>query len=89
MCQLLGLFQTLGLITCSPIQDQYAAQRKEKLQNTMSLYRCHTIFNCECFTHILLACYFTLAISTGSRTCPKGLNPAEAIAKLKLEMAID
>jgi succinate dehydrogenase (ubiquinone) iron-sulfur subunit len=34
----------------------------------MSMYRCHTIFNC-------------------SRTCPKGLNPAAAIAKIKLEMA--
>lgn len=25
----------------------------------------------------------------GSRTCPKGLNPADAITKLKLEMALD
>ncbi|WVN89928.1 succinate dehydrogenase [ubiquinone] iron-sulfur subunit, mitochondrial [Cryptococcus depauperatus CBS 7841] len=49
-------------------RDAYGAERKEKMQNTMSLYRCHTIFNC-------------------SRTCPKGLNPAAAIAKMKLEMA--
>ncbi|KAK2467189.1 hypothetical protein APHAL10511_000738 [Amanita phalloides] len=49
-------------------RDSHGAERKEKLQNEMSLYRCHTIFNC-------------------SRTCPKGLNPAEAIAKIKLEMA--
>ncbi|KGB76525.1 succinate dehydrogenase ubiquinone iron-sulfur subunit mitochondrial [Cryptococcus deuterogattii R265] len=49
-------------------RDSYGAERKEKMQNTMSLYRCHTIFNC-------------------SRTCPKGLNPAAAIAKMKLEMA--
>ncbi|OBZ78259.1 Succinate dehydrogenase [ubiquinone] iron-sulfur subunit, mitochondrial [Grifola frondosa] len=27
-------------------RDSYKAQRKEKLQNEMSLYRCHTIFNC-------------------------------------------
>lgn len=27
------------------VQDSYGAQRKEKMQNTMSLYRCHTIFN--------------------------------------------
>lgn len=26
-------------------RDSYGAQRKEKMQNTMSLYRCHTIFN--------------------------------------------
>jgi len=26
---------------------------------------------------------------TGSRTCPKGLNPAQAIAKLKLELAAE
>ncbi|WVR08041.1 succinate dehydrogenase [ubiquinone] iron-sulfur subunit, mitochondrial [Kwoniella sp. DSM 27419] len=51
-------------------RDSYGSQRKEKMQNTMSLYRCHTIFNC-------------------SKTCPKGLNPAMAIAKMKLEMATE
>jgi len=51
-------------------RDSYGADRKEKLQNTMSLYRCHTIFNC-------------------SRTCPKGLNPAEAIQKIKMELAME
>ncbi|KZT25842.1 succinate dehydrogenase iron-sulfur subunit [Neolentinus lepideus HHB14362 ss-1] len=51
-------------------RDAYGAQRKERLQNEMSLYRCHTIFNC-------------------ARTCPKGLNPAAAIAKIKLELAAD
>ncbi|KAG8744043.1 succinate dehydrogenase complex, subunit B [Ceratobasidium sp. 414] len=51
-------------------RDAYSAKRREKLQNTMSLYRCHTIFNC-------------------SRTCPKGLNPAAAIAKLKQELAAE
>ncbi|KAG5644429.1 succinate dehydrogenase complex, subunit B [Asterophora parasitica] len=51
-------------------RDAYGAERKEKLQNEMSMYRCHTIFNC-------------------SRTCPKGLNPAAAIAKIKLELAAD
>ncbi|EIM83774.1 succinate dehydrogenase and fumarate r [Stereum hirsutum FP-91666 SS1] len=51
-------------------RDSYGAQRKEKLQNELSLYRCHTIFNC-------------------ARTCPKGLNPAAAIAKIKLELAAD
>jgi succinate dehydrogenase (ubiquinone) iron-sulfur subunit len=51
-------------------RDANKEARKEKLQNEMSLYRCHTIFNC-------------------SRTCPKGLNPAEAIAKMKIELAAD
>ncbi|KAJ9115076.1 succinate dehydrogenase complex, subunit B [Naganishia vaughanmartiniae] len=49
-------------------RDSYGAERKEKMQNSLSLYRCHTIFNC-------------------SRTCPKGLNPAKAIAQIKLELA--
>lgn len=51
-------------------RDSYSAHRKEQLQNSMSVYRCHTIFNC-------------------SRTCPKGLNPAQAIAKIKMELAAD
>ena len=49
-------------------RDSKGAERKEKLENTFSLYRCHTIFNC-------------------TRTCPKGLNPAKAIAEMKKEMA--
>lgn len=28
-------------------RDSYTAHRKEKLQNEMSLYRCHSIFNCS------------------------------------------
>ncbi|KAJ8487098.1 hypothetical protein ONZ51_g4408 [Trametes cubensis] len=51
-------------------RDTYKAQRMEKMQNELSLYRCHTIFNC-------------------ARTCPKGLNPAAAIAKMKLELAAE
>ncbi|PAV18129.1 iron-sulphar subunit of succinate dehydrogenase [Pyrrhoderma noxium] len=51
-------------------RDSYKQQRGEKLQNDLSMYRCHTIFNC-------------------SRTCPKGLNPAQAIAKIKLELATE
>ncbi|KAK6433192.1 succinate dehydrogenase complex, subunit B [Oleoguttula sp. CCFEE 5521] len=49
-------------------RDEKTAQRKEMLNNSMSLYRCHTILNC-------------------SRTCPKGLNPALAIAEIKKSMA--
>jgi len=38
-------------------QDSYGPQRKEQLQNEMSMYRCHTIFNCTllqslCVSHI-------------------------------------
>ena len=32
------------VLTTDP-KDSYGAQRKEKMQNSMSLYRCHTIFN--------------------------------------------
>jgi succinate dehydrogenase (ubiquinone) iron-sulfur subunit len=52
----------------------------------MSLYRCHTIFNCASLG------FFSIRFSwicLGSRTCPKGLNPAAAIAKIKLELAAD
>jgi len=49
-------------------RDQRTEQRKDQLNNSMSLYRCHTILNC-------------------SRTCPKGLNPALAIAQIKKSMA--
>ncbi|GAA5799483.1 succinate dehydrogenase complex, subunit B [Helicostylum pulchrum] len=51
-------------------RDQFGPQRREKLQNKMSLYRCHTIMNC-------------------SKTCPKGLQPGAAIAKIKLMMAAE
>ncbi|CUA71217.1 succinate dehydrogenase iron-sulfur subunit [Rhizoctonia solani] len=51
-------------------RDSYGAERRERLQNSMSVYRCHTIFNC-------------------TRTCPKGLNPAQAIAKIKQELAAE
>lgn len=49
-------------------RDEHTEQRKAALDNSMSLYRCHTILNC-------------------SRTCPKGLNPAKAIAEIKKAMA--
>lgn len=49
-------------------RDEAGAIRRERLENSMSLYRCHTIMNC-------------------SRTCPKGLNPGLAIAKIKKSMS--
>lgn len=49
-------------------RDEKTEQRKEALNNSMTLYRCHTILNC-------------------SRTCPKGLNPALAIAEIKKSLA--
>ncbi|OSS55048.1 hypothetical protein B5807_01486 [Epicoccum nigrum] len=49
-------------------RDERKAERQDALNNSMSLYRCHTILNC-------------------SRTCPKGLNPALAIAEIKKSMA--
>lgn len=50
-------------------RDQHSNERKNMLENSMSLYRCHTIMNC-------------------ARTCPKGLNPGLAIARIKKLMAI-
>ncbi len=50
-------------------RDQATDARREILQNSMSLYRCHTIMNC-------------------SRTCPKGLNPGLAIARIKKSLAL-
>ena len=50
-------------------RDERAEERKNTLNNSMSLYRCHTILNC-------------------SRTCPKGLNPAKAIAETKKALAV-
>jgi succinate dehydrogenase / fumarate reductase, iron-sulfur subunit len=48
-------------------RDEAKEERLENLDDSFSLYRCHTIMNC-------------------TRTCPKGLNPAEAIANIKSEL---
>lgn len=48
-------------------RDEYAKERRAKLEDPFSVFRCHTIMNC-------------------AKTCPKGLNPGEAIAKLKKDM---
>lgn len=48
-------------------RDEYGDERREKLENPFSMYRCHTIMNC-------------------AKTCPKGLNPGLAIAKIKKMM---
>ena len=49
------------------INDSRDGKRKERLNqlnDSMKLYRCHSIMNC-------------------TRSCPKGLNPAKAIADIK------
>ena len=49
------------------ISDSRDGKRKERLKkvnDSMKLYRCHSIMNC-------------------TRSCPKGLNPAKAIADIK------
>ena len=49
------------------INESRDGQRKERLKkinDSMKLYRCHSIMNC-------------------TRSCPKGLNPAKAIADIK------
>ena len=54
----------------SDSRDEMGKERRAKLQNPFSVYRCHTIMNC-------------------TKTCPKGLNPAKAIASIKQQMAAD
>jgi len=49
------------------VNDSRDSKRKERLESindSLKLYRCHSIMNC-------------------TRSCPKGLNPAKAIAELK------
>lgn len=62
------LLQTYRWVSDS--RDELKRERLEKLNDTFSLYRCHTIMNC-------------------TKTCPKGLNPAAAIAKLKQELIVE
>ena len=45
-------------------------ERLKELNDSMSLYRCHTIMNC-------------------TSACPKGLNPAKAIAEIKKKVAFN
>ena len=45
-------------------RDGTRKERLEKINDSMKLYRCHSIMNC-------------------TRSCPKGLNPAKAIADIK------
>ena len=60
------------------LQDTYSAHRKEKLQNSLSVYRCHTIFNCEYFVvsfpkfpHRLQALVRAPRASTPQRLLPR------------------
>ena len=48
----------------SDSRDGKRKERLEKINDSMKLYRCHSIMNC-------------------TRSCPKGLNPAKAIADIK------
>jgi succinate dehydrogenase / fumarate reductase iron-sulfur subunit len=48
-------------------RDEEKSARLKEMNDSMKLYRCHTIMNC-------------------TSTCPKGLNPAKAIAQIKQEV---
>ena len=48
----------------SDSRDGKKKERLKKINDSMKLYRCHSIMNC-------------------TRSCPKGLNPAKAIADIK------
>ena len=50
-------------------RDDKTTKRLKKLNDSMSLYRCHTIMNC-------------------TNSCPKGLNPAKAIAEIKKKIIL-
>jgi len=41
------------------------------------------------FIYPLTFLFIAPTLIAGSKTCPKGLNPAAAIAKLKLELAAE
>lgn len=60
------LLQSYRFISDS--RDEDKLERLKKLDDSMKLYRCHTIMNC-------------------TNSCPKGLNPAKAIGKIKAEIA--
>ena len=45
-------------------RDNKRKERLDKINDSLKLYRCHSIMNC-------------------TRSCPKGLNPAKAIADIK------
>ena len=51
-------------------RDDATNERLKELNDSMSLYRCHTIMNC-------------------TSACPKGLNPAKAIAEIKKKVAFN
>ena len=51
-------------------RDDATNERLKELNDSMSLYRCHTIMNC-------------------TSACPKGLNPAKAIAEIKKKIAFN
>ena len=51
-------------------RDEKRKERLKKINDSMKLYRCHSIMNC-------------------TRSCPKGLNPAKAIADIKKAIVTD
>jgi hypothetical protein len=58
-------------------RDAYTVQRKENLQNALSLHKCPLSVP---FHALPVRCLYLI----GARTYPKGLNTAEAIAKSEL-----
>ncbi len=57
-----GLLQAARWVNDS--RDEERKERLNAINDSLKLYRCHTIMNC-------------------TQSCPKGLNPAKAIADLK------
>lgn len=71
-------------------RDTKAEERMAKLQNDLSLYRCHTIFNCTktCPKVCNSSISSLLAHHSDALCTQQGLNPAKAIAAIKAEMAM-
>lgn len=70
-------------------RDHYATERREALEGPFSVYRCHTIMS-ESSVRFVFVYYelHTKEINKDcTRTCPKGLNPGEAVAKIKKDMS--
>ena len=56
-------------------RDSYTEQRREKLQNEMSLYRCHTIFNCKSTKPHQFCSILTIKSSQAPRLAPRASIP--------------
>ena len=72
----------------SDSRDMATKERLEAVNDAFKLYRCHTIMNCAkaratAAARVLGRCVLTRLFLQPPQVCPKGLNPAKAIAHIK------